>query len=113
MLNEYKLEAWLRLADRLCLLPVELDNDEEDVKGTACNPPPFFPCSSPDAPSSRSKRLRPFRIASISGISEVDTPEAYLLSERAVRPADGNGTWREDKMFSFSSLSGLVPMVAR
>jgi hypothetical protein len=35
MLDEYKLDAWLRLADRLCLLPVELESDEEDVKGTA------------------------------------------------------------------------------
>ena len=52
-------------------------------------------------------------MASTSGISEVDTPEAYRLSERAVRPVDGSGAWREDMMFSFSSLSGLVPIVAR
>lgn len=53
-------------------------------------------------------------MASISGISEVDTPEAYRLSERAVRPTGGNGTWREeDRIFSFSSLSGLVPTVTR
>lgn len=116
--NEYKLDAWLRLADRLCLLPVELDSEEEDVKGTACSPPacgiPFFPCSSADTPSSRSKRRRPFRMASMSGISEVDTPDAYRLSERAVRPADINGRWREeDSMFSFSSLGGLAPTVTR
>jgi hypothetical protein len=36
MFNEYKLDAWLRLADRLCLLPVELDSDEDVVNGTAC-----------------------------------------------------------------------------
>lgn len=115
MFNEYKLDAWLRLADRLCLLPVKLDNEEDVVNGTACTcGTPCFPWSSPDAPSSRSKRRRPFRIASISGISEVDKPEAYRLSVRPARLADGNGTWREeDRMFSFSSLGGLVPMVAR
>ena len=51
---------------------------------------------------------------SMSGISEVDTPEAYRLSVLPVLPADGNGTWREeDRMFSFSSVAGLVPAVAR
>jgi len=51
---------------------------------------------------------------SISGISDVDTPEAYRLSVRPDRPADGNGTWREEeRMFSFSSVVGLVPVVAR
>ena len=118
MLNEYKLDAWLRLADRLCLLPVELDSDEDEVKGTAYNPPaggtPCLPGSSPDAPSSRSKRRRPFRMASTSGISEVETPEAYRLSEREVLPADDNAMWREeDSMFSFSSFGCLVPIVAR
>jgi len=53
-------------------------------------------------------------MASISGISEVDTPEAYLLSDRPVLPVDGNGIWREGaRMFSFSSLGCLAPMVAR
>lgn len=53
-------------------------------------------------------------MASMSGISEVETPEAYRLSDRAVRPADGNKTWREeDRMFSFSSFGGLVPTVTR
>jgi len=52
-------------------------------------------------------------MASMSGISEVDTPDAYRLSVRAARPPDGSGIWREeDRMFSFSSL-GLVPIVAR
>jgi hypothetical protein len=47
-------------------------------------------------------------MASMSGISEVDTPEAYRLSVRPVRVADCNGIWREeDRMFSFSSLSGF------
>jgi len=51
---------------------------------------------------------------SMSGISEVDTPEAYRLSVRPARPADVNGTWREeDRIFSFSSVGGLVPVVAR
>ena len=53
-------------------------------------------------------------MASMSVISEVDTPETYRLSVRPARPADGNGIWREeDKIFSFSSLGGLVPVVAR
>ena len=53
-------------------------------------------------------------MASMSGISEVDTPEAYRLSVRPARPADGNGIWREeDRMFSFSSFCGFVPMVVR
>ena len=53
-------------------------------------------------------------MASMSSISEVDTPEAYRLSVRPARVEDGNGIWREeDKMFSFSSLGCLVPVVAR
>ena len=53
-------------------------------------------------------------MASMSGISEVDTPEAYRLSVRLARPADGKGTWREDeRMFSFSSFGGFVLIVAR